>query len=144
MCGSLVLNMYLSLIHSSPQSKALTLPTWASLARDYLAIMATSVPSERAFSSAGITITKRRNRLKGDIVEALQVLKGAHREDLFPEYPSATLEERLVKEGDAEDKEAVEAVTTTSSSWDNQIFLKYFLWHTNNYSRASTWWIYFL
>ncbi|KDQ50976.1 hypothetical protein JAAARDRAFT_104503, partial [Jaapia argillacea MUCL 33604] len=50
-------------------------PTWASLVADYLAIMATSVSSERAFSSAGITITKRRNRLKGDIVEALQALK---------------------------------------------------------------------
>lgn len=45
--------------------------------------MATSVSSERAFSSAGITITKRRNRLKGDIVEALQVLKSAFRQDLF-------------------------------------------------------------
>ena len=37
--------------------------------------MASSVPSERAFSIAGITITKRRNCLKGDIVEALQCLK---------------------------------------------------------------------
>ena len=56
-------------------------PVWASLARDYLAIMASSVASERAFSSAGITVTKCRNRLKHDIVEALQVLKGALRED---------------------------------------------------------------
>ncbi|KAJ7639920.1 hypothetical protein B0H17DRAFT_1216745 [Mycena rosella] len=30
---------------------------------------------KRAFSAGGITISKRRNRLKGDIVEALQVLK---------------------------------------------------------------------
>ncbi|RXW14436.1 hypothetical protein EST38_g11418 [Candolleomyces aberdarensis] len=51
------------------------LPTWASLARDYLAIMASSVSSERAFSAAGIMISKCRNRLKADIVEALQVLK---------------------------------------------------------------------
>ncbi|KZT06852.1 hATC-domain-containing protein, partial [Laetiporus sulphureus 93-53] len=58
-------------------------PIWASLARDYLAIMATSVSSERAFSSAGITITKRRNRLKGDIVEALQALKCAYHKNLF-------------------------------------------------------------
>ncbi|EMD32067.1 hypothetical protein CERSUDRAFT_27740, partial [Gelatoporia subvermispora B] len=57
-------------------------PVWASLARDYLAVLATSVSSERAFSSAGITITKRRNRLKGDIVEALQVLKSAFRNNL--------------------------------------------------------------
>ncbi|KAJ7787567.1 ribonuclease H-like domain-containing protein [Mycena olivaceomarginata] len=50
-------------------------PVWGSLARDYLAIMVSSVLSERAFSSAGITISKRRNWLKGDLVEALQVLK---------------------------------------------------------------------
>jgi hypothetical protein len=37
--------------------------------------MSSSVSSERAFSSAGITISKRRNRLGADIVEALQVLK---------------------------------------------------------------------
>ena len=58
-------------------------PTWASLARDYLAIMATSVSSERAFSSAGISVTKRRNRLKGDVVEALQALKCAFKKSLF-------------------------------------------------------------
>jgi hypothetical protein len=50
-------------------------PTWRSLARDRLSIPASSVSSERAFSAGGITISKRRNRLKGDIVEALQVLK---------------------------------------------------------------------
>jgi hypothetical protein len=33
--------------------------------------MASSVSSKRAFSSAGITICKRRNRLDEDIVEAL-------------------------------------------------------------------------
>ena len=50
--------------------------------------MASSVSSERAFSSAGITISKRRNRLKGDIVEALQGLKCLIREDLlFREIP---------------------------------------------------------
>ncbi|KIO23443.1 hypothetical protein M407DRAFT_45196, partial [Tulasnella calospora MUT 4182] len=50
-------------------------PTWAAIARDYLAIMSSSVSSERAFSSAGLTVTDRRNRLKGDIMEALQVMK---------------------------------------------------------------------
>src|SRR5882762_7191463 len=57
-------------------------PVWASLACDHLAIMASSVSSERAFSSAGITISKRRNRLKGDIVEALQFLKCLIRREL--------------------------------------------------------------
>ena len=37
--------------------------------------MASSVSSERAFSSAGITISKHRNQLKGDIVEALECIK---------------------------------------------------------------------
>ena len=45
--------------------------------------MASSVSSERAFSSAGIMISKRRNRLKGDIVEALQCLKCLYHHDLI-------------------------------------------------------------
>jgi hAT family C-terminal dimerisation region len=45
--------------------------------------MASSVSSERAFSSAGITISKHRNRLKPDVVEALQFLKCIYRCDLL-------------------------------------------------------------
>jgi len=37
--------------------------------------MALSVSSKRAFSSAGITISKRRNWLKGNIIEALECIK---------------------------------------------------------------------
>ena len=62
--------------------------------------MASSVPSEAAFSSTGITIVKWHNRLKGDVIEALQVLKGAYREDLFPTYPSMALEQKLASEED--------------------------------------------
>ena len=69
--------------HLDDQLNAHRYPVWASLARDYLAFMASSVSSERAFSSAGITISKRRNRLKGDIVEALQCLKCMYHEDLI-------------------------------------------------------------
>jgi hypothetical protein len=69
------------------------LPVWASLARDYLAIMASSVSSERAFSSAGITISKRRNHLKGDIVEALQFMKCLLRKDLLFRVPFTTADE---------------------------------------------------
>lgn len=70
------------------------------MARDYLPIQASSVSSERAFSSAGLTITKLRSRLKGDIVEALQVLKSAIRTDLLVRepQPSSVLEERLLQE----------------------------------------------
>ena len=59
--------------------------------------MASSVSSEHAFSQGGITISKRRNRLKGDIVEALQCVKCALRHDLlFREPgPSSSTEEAL-------------------------------------------------
>ena len=51
--------------------------------------MASSVSSKHTFSSAGITISKHRSRLKPDIVEALQFLKCAYRHDLiFQEEPS--------------------------------------------------------
>lgn len=49
------------------------------IARDYLAIQGSATPSERAFSSGGITGTARRNSLSTDIFEALQILKSAYR-----------------------------------------------------------------
>jgi len=45
--------------------------------------MASSISSERVFSSTGITISKRCNRLKGDIVEALQILECLFHHDLI-------------------------------------------------------------
>jgi hypothetical protein len=53
--------------------------------------MSSSVSSERAFSQGGITITKLRSRLKGDIVEALQCLKCAIRNELFLQEPAPSL-----------------------------------------------------
>jgi hypothetical protein len=44
-----------------------------------LAVPATSVPSERVFSSSAQTDTQRRNRLSPAMMEALQVLKFNHR-----------------------------------------------------------------
>jgi hypothetical protein len=65
--------------------------------------MASSVSSERAFSSAGITLSKRRNRLKGDIVEALQCLKCMYHNDLiFRDIVVATEEEADLEEMDLE------------------------------------------
>ena len=58
-------------------------PIATSLASDYLAIMASSVSSEHAFSSAGITLSKQCNWLKGDIVEALQCLKCMYHNNLI-------------------------------------------------------------
>ena len=52
--------------------------------------MASSVSSERTFLSAGITISKQRNQLKADIVEALQFLKCLFRRNLiFCEFESS-------------------------------------------------------
>ena len=66
---------------------------WGSLARDYLSIMASSVSSERAFSSAGITLSKRRNRLQADIVEAMQFLKWAFKSNLTSIFREASTDE---------------------------------------------------
>ena len=75
---------------------------WASIARDVLAIQASSVSSERAFSSASITITKRRNRLLPDIVEALQGLmsKIANRVLFLDPPPSSALEKEIEEEAE--------------------------------------------
>jgi hypothetical protein len=48
---------------------------------DYLPIQASSVPAERAFSSAAETDTSRRNRISPVLMEALQMLKfGLHQD----------------------------------------------------------------
>jgi hAT family C-terminal dimerisation region len=79
-------------------------PAWSSLARDYLAVMSSSVSSERTFSQGGITISKRRNCLKGDIVEALLCVKSAiHHHLLFREpAPSSRSEIEETTDGELE------------------------------------------
>ena len=55
---------------------------WRSLAWDFLSVMASSVSSERAFSQAGILITRRRGHLRAKFVEALQCVKVAYQNKL--------------------------------------------------------------
>jgi hypothetical protein len=96
-------------------------PVWASLARDYLSIMAASVSSERAFSQGGITISKRRNRLKGDIVEALQCVKCSLRNELIFQEPgpSSLTEEETEDEADASECEVSEVEPVgDDEGWD--------------------------
>jgi hypothetical protein len=45
------------------------------MAMDYIPIQASAVPCERVFSSSKETITSRRNRIKPELMEALQMLK---------------------------------------------------------------------
>lgn len=56
------------------QLSASTFPTFFSIALDYLPIQASSVPSERVFSSSAETDTAKRNRIPA-LMEALQMLK---------------------------------------------------------------------
>lgn len=53
-------------------------PDRARIARDYLVIQGSSIPSKEAFSSGRITGTARRSRLTTEIFDALQILKSAH------------------------------------------------------------------
>ena len=84
--------------------------------------MASSVSSEHAFSSAGLTISKRRNRLKGDIVEALQCLKCMYHNDLiFRDVVAATEEEEDLEDMDLElvgENGGNNDVGEGSSTWD--------------------------
>lgn len=62
-------------VHGSQQMNEFTFPTLFAMAMDYLPIQASSVPSERVFSSSSETDTVRRNRIKPALMEALQMLK---------------------------------------------------------------------
>ena len=62
----------------------------------------------RAFSSAGITISKQRNGLKGDIVEALQFLKCAIQSDLIFQEPDPSSMTEGVDEGEDDSESYVE------------------------------------
>jgi hAT family C-terminal dimerisation region len=56
-------------------SKEYEFPTIARIARDHLAIPATSAPSECVFSSGSDIVTKKRNRLGGDSIRRLLCLR---------------------------------------------------------------------
>jgi hypothetical protein len=88
--------------------------------------MASSVSSEEAFLQGGITISKRCNHLKGDIVKALQCVKCVIRHDLlFREPgPSSLAEEELDEfEIEVEPVASADDDATEEEGWDT-LFLK--------------------
>jgi hypothetical protein len=105
----------------SVKINALRYPVWASLARDYLSIMAASVSSERAFSQGGITISKRRNRLKGDIVEALQCVKCSLRNELIFREPGPSSLTEEVSEDSEHETDGLEVEPADDEGWDTLI-----------------------
>jgi hypothetical protein len=57
------------------KSHTVEYPIVSDMAKDYLAIQATSVPSEQAFSVAGNTVTRTRNRLLPETTRACLCMK---------------------------------------------------------------------
>ena len=86
--------------------------------------MATSVSSERAFSQSGLTITDRRTRLKGDIIEALQFLKCLIRQDLIyaPPAPSSTIEENYLDDDELEEMAGTVGSSEQNSGFDRDLW----------------------
>jgi hypothetical protein len=71
--------------------------------------MVSSVSSEQAFSQGGITISKHRSRLKGDVVEALQCVKCSIRNDLIfcAPAPLSALKAELGGDDEPAEKDAI-------------------------------------
>jgi len=81
--------------------------------------MASSVSSERAFSSAGITLSKRHNRLQADIVGALQFLKCLFRQDLIFREVCTVADEELILDDSENLKSASDNVKTDNAKSDH-------------------------
>jgi len=71
-------------------------PIWSHMARDYLAIPGSSVPSERAFSSGRHIGTEFRNSLSTDTFEALQILKSGYKQGIISAAIEIAEVEKLV------------------------------------------------
>jgi hAT family C-terminal dimerisation region len=69
---------------------------------DYLPIQASSMPCERIFSSSSETATKHQNRMKPELMEALQMLKFMLKKKWlnFTEGLQTQLEELIDNQGD--------------------------------------------
>lgn len=57
------------------KANTFSFPTLAAMAKDYLTVQASSVPSERAFSSGTDLVTPNRCSMGGNAIEMTQFLK---------------------------------------------------------------------
>ena len=80
--------------------------------------MASSVSSEQAFSSAGITISKHQNRFKPDVVEAFQCLKFMIKRDLFFWFDPSIPADEMQEEEEAASGLDSEVSDKNGKSWD--------------------------
>jgi hypothetical protein len=81
-------------------------PTIFALAMDIIPIQGSAVPCERVFSSAKETVTARRNRISGELMEALQMLKFSFRKGRGLNFTAGTSrEDELQDMQDALEKE---------------------------------------
>ncbi|KAG8688822.1 hypothetical protein FRC08_011248 [Ceratobasidium sp. 394] len=74
------------------QALRFTYPLVHRLAMDILPVQASSVSSERVFSSSKLTCTRERSRMSVGTVESLQVLKHAIRRRRIPGVDNRTLD----------------------------------------------------
>nr|CAH7720965.1 unnamed protein product [Callosobruchus chinensis] len=61
------------------QARGLLYPQLADLAKKYLCVMATSVPSERIFSKSGQTLSEKRSTIKPKRMEKILFLNANQR-----------------------------------------------------------------
>ena len=79
--------------------------------------MASSVSSEQAFSSVGITISKCCNHLKGDIIKALQCLKCMiHKNLIFYFDPTKSIADEIAEDDDTHTNLSVD-IKPNSTNW---------------------------
>jgi hypothetical protein len=72
------------------------------MAKDYLAIQGSSVPSEHVFSAAGLDKTLLCNCMKANLFEALQILKSAYKDGLLSAMEEAERFAQQLRDMDAE------------------------------------------
>ena len=78
-------------------------PTLAKLARKFLCIMGTSVPSERVFSVAGLTVTKTRSRLDSEVVNEIIFMNKV----LHKKFKETSTKEEIKQDPDSEQSTSV-------------------------------------